>query len=162
MRIKSFTDNPDDVAAYGPLTDETGERDFSLRLIGGAKGTVIARIEGVDDRDAAEALKGTRLYLDRDALPPPEEDEFYHADLLGLDAVLTDGAALGTVKAVHRMGGGDMLEIDRGPGVPTVLVPFTRAAVPEIDIAAGRLTIEPLPGLLDEDGEEAPEPGAPD
>lgn len=155
VRIKSFTEDPADVASYGPVSDEAGGREFDLDVIGGASGAIIARIDGVTDRNAAEALKGTRLYLPRDVLPPPEEDEFYHADLLGLDAVLADGAVLGTVKAVHQMGGGDLLEIDRGVGTPSAMVPFTREAVPEIDIPGGRVVVEPLPGLLDEeDGQE--------
>ena len=81
---------------YGPLEDESGERRFALRLIGSAKGVLIAAISGIEDRDRAEALRGLRLYLPRSALPPPEEDEYYHADLIGLEAVLADGTPVGT------------------------------------------------------------------
>jgi len=149
VRLKSFTAEPEDVAAYGPLQDERGERHFALRLVGSAKGVLIAAISGIDDRDRAEALRGLRLYLPRSALPPPEEEEYYHADLIGLAAILTDGTALGTVRAVHDFGAGDTLEIGRAAGQP-VMVPFTRAVVPVVDLDTGRLVIDPPPGLLDE------------
>jgi 16S rRNA processing protein RimM len=149
VRIKSFTAAPEDVAAYGPVADETGERIFALRAIGRAKGVVIATISGIADRDAAERLKGVRLYVARDRLPAPGEEEYYHADLIGLAAVLRDGPALGRVRAVHEYGAGDSLEVTRDDG-GTVLVPFTRAAVPEVDLAAGKVVIDPPEGLLDE------------
>jgi 16S rRNA processing protein RimM len=148
VRIKSFTAVPEDVAAYGPVADEAGQREFALRPVGRAKGVVIATIAGVADRDAAERLKGVRLYVARDKLPAPGEEEYYHADLIGLAAVLRDGTPLGRVRAVHEYGAGDSLEVASESGV-TVMVPFTRAAVPEVDLAAGRLVIEPLDGLLD-------------
>ena len=148
VRLKSFTAEPGDVARYGALEDESGERHFSLRSVGKAKGVVIARIAGVADRDAAEALRGLRLYLPRAALPPPGEDEYYHADLIGLAAVLADGTRIGEVRAVHDFGAGDTLEILRSAG-PPAMVPFTRAIVPVVDLAAGRLVVDPPPGLLD-------------
>ncbi|MBV9827010.1 MAG: ribosome maturation factor RimM [Alphaproteobacteria bacterium] len=147
VRIKSFTAEPEDVASYGPVEDERGQRHFALQLIGEAKGVVVARIPGVDDRDKAEAMRGTRLYLLRAALPPTDEDEFYHADLIGLAVCLGDGTPVGTVRAVHDFGAGDTLEIERPIGQP-VMVPFTRAVVPVVDIAGGRLVIDPPPGLL--------------
>src|SRR5436305_8748806 len=125
VRIKSFTANPEDVAGYGPLEDESGRQRFSLRLVGATKGVLIGWLSGVADRDRAEALRGLRLYLARAALPPTEEEEFYHADLIGLAAVLADGAPLGQVKAVHDFGAGDTLEIERPEG-PPAMVPFTR------------------------------------
>jgi 16S rRNA processing protein RimM len=149
VRIKSFTAEPADVARYGPLEDESGARQFRLRLVGSAKGVVLVRMAGIADRDQAEALRGLRLYLPRAALPPPGEDEYYHADLIGLEAVLADGTPLGRVRAVHDFGAGDTLDIDR-PNGPPVMVPFTKAVVPTIDMAAGRLLIDPPPGLLDE------------
>ena len=149
VKIKSFTANPEDVARYGPLEDESGERSFTLRLTGAGKGVVIGHLSGIADRNQAEAAHGLRLYLPRAALPPTEEDEYYHADLIGLDAVLTDGTAVGPVRAVHDFGAGDTLEITRSEGPPLV-VPFTRAAVPKIDLAAGRLVIDPPPGLIEE------------
>jgi len=149
VKIKSFTAAPEDVARYGPLEDESGERQFSLRLIGAGKGVLIGHLSGIADRNQAEAARGLRLYLPRAALPPTEEDEYYHADLIGLAAVLTDGTPLGAVRTVHDFGAGDTLEIDRPEG-PPVMVPFTRAIVPSVDLAAGRLVVDPPPGLLDE------------
>jgi 16S rRNA processing protein RimM len=147
VRVKSFAARPEDIARYGPLSDGTGRR-FTLRVTGAQKGVVIARFEGVEDRNRAEELRGLRLYLPRAALPPAENDEFYHADLIGLAAVLGDGTALGRVRAVYDFGAGDMIEIER-PAAPPALVPFTRAVVPVVDLIAGRLVIDPPPGLLD-------------
>jgi len=150
VRVKPFTARPEDVAGYGPVEDEEGRRSFTVRLVGRAKGVVIGRIAGIEDRDAAAALKGTRLYVARSALPPPEAEEYYHADLLGLAAVLRDGRPLGRVRAVHDFGAGDSLEIAR-EGAASVLVPFTRAAVPVVDIAGGRVVIDPPDGLIEEE-----------
>jgi 16S rRNA processing protein RimM len=151
VRVKSFAASPDGIAAYGPLEDETGERRFELELVGGVKGLLLARVVGVQDRNAAERLKGTRLYLPRAALPQPGEEEYYHADLLGLAVVLSDGTPLGRVSAVHAYGAGDGLEVARPDG-GTLIVPFTSAAVPEVDLAAGRLVVDPPVGLLDTEG----------
>ena len=148
LRVKSFTAEPEAVAAYGPLEDERGERRFELELVGAVKGVLLARLAGIADRDAAERLKGVRLYLRRDALPAPGEEEYYHADLLGLAVVLGDGTPFGRVKAVHDFGAGDSLEVERPQG-GVVLVPFTRAVVPVVDIAGGRLVVAPPEGLLD-------------
>ena len=147
VRIKSFTAEPSDVAVYGPVEDEAGRRRWEIELIGSAKGVVLAQLSGLTDRDEAEALRGLGLYLPREALPPPDEDEFYHADLIGLEAVLADGAVLGRVQSVHDFGAGDTLEIARPQGQP-VMVPFTRAVVPTVDLGGGFLIIEPPPGLL--------------
>jgi 16S rRNA processing protein RimM len=108
---------------------------------------VIATLSGIGDRDAAEALKGVNLFAPRDALPPAGEDEFYHADLVGLRAEAEDGTDMGTVRALHDFGAGDVIEIQGPDGAPFVL-PFTRAAVPVIDIAGGRIVVAPPPGLL--------------
>jgi 16S rRNA processing protein RimM len=148
LRVKSFAAEADGISAYGPLEDEGGARRFALEHVGAAKGVLIMRLGGVSDRDAAEALKGVRLYLPRAALPEPGEEEYYHADLVGLEARLTDGTALGRVKAVHEFGAGDSLEVERPDG-RTLFVPFTTAVVPEVDIKAGRLVIDPPDGLLD-------------
>jgi 16S rRNA processing protein RimM len=145
--------DPADVAAYGPLCDETGEPTFELRVVGRAKGNVIARLAGVDDRDAAEALKSRRLYVPRTALPEAGEEEYYYDDLVGLRARLVDGDELGTVRAVHDFGAGAVVEIENAVG-DAVMVPFTRAAVPEVDLAGGSMVIDPQPGLLD--GPETP------
>jgi 16S rRNA processing protein RimM len=154
VRIKSFTTSPRDIARYGPLEDESGERRFALSVIGEGKGVLLARLSGVEDRNRAETLRGLRLYLPREKLPQPEEDEYYHADLIGLTAVLGDGAPLGRVRAVHDFGAGDTLEVER-EGQPPLLVPFTRAVVPVVDIAGGRVVLEPPPGLLEPVPEEA-------
>lgn len=150
VRIKSFTDMPAAIAHYGALEDERGERRFTLSVVGSAKGDgmVIVKLSGIADRDRAEALRGLRLYAPRTVLPATAEDEFYHADLVGLAAQLADGSALGAVIAVHDFGAGDVIEIGRDEGQP-VLVPFTRAAVPVVDIAGGKVVIDPPDGLFD-------------
>jgi 16S rRNA processing protein RimM len=150
VRIKTFTNDPSAVASYGALEDEAGERRFTLHIVGSAKGDgmVIAKLSGVADRDRAETLRGLRLYLPRAALPPPGEDEFYHADLVGLAAILEDGTPIGRIVAVHDFGAGDVLEIARERGQPAV-VPFTRAVVPVVDITGGRVVLDPPEGLLD-------------
>jgi 16S rRNA processing protein RimM len=149
VKLASFTEDPDAIAQYGDLTDEAGARTFPVELVGSNKGHWIARIDKVNDRDAAQALAGTRLYVDRAALPPPDDDEFYHADLIGLRAELADGTVLGTVAAMHNFGAGDIVELAL-PSGKRPLLPFDRETVPEIDPAAGRIVVDPPPGLLDE------------
>lgn len=149
VRVKSFTAQPEDIAGYGPLADETGQRRFELCLLGSARGVLIARLSGVEDRNRAEGLRGLRLYLPRSALPQTAAEEYYHADLIGLEAMLGDGTSLGHVRAIHDFGAGDTLELAR-PGAMPVVVPFTRAVVPIVDLDAGRLVIDPPPGLLDD------------
>ena len=142
VRIKSFTAAPRDIAAYGPLEDEAGTRRFEVAVKSETKGLVLAALAGVGDRDAAEALKGTKLYVERAALPPPEdEEEYYHADLIGLRAETPDGQSLGRVVAVHNFGAGDLLEIAPEVG-STLMLPFTKTAVPAVELAAGRLVAE--------------------
>lgn len=161
VKIKCFTADPLSVGAYGPVSDETGSRSFRLtqvRAPGGAAGdsVVLAKLEGVTDRNAAEALRGLRLYVSRDVLPETDEDEFYHHDLIGLTAVLASGDKLGTVEAVHNFGAGDLIEVSR-EGRSSVMVPFTNAVVPTVDLKAGKLVIDPPEGLFDEgpvDGEK--------
>lgn len=148
VRIKSFAAVPEDIAAYGPLEDETGQRRFELRLAGQARGAVLAQVAGVEDRDAAEGLRGVKLYIARSALPPTEAEEFYEADLVGLRAELADGTELGKVIAVHDYGAGTSLEIER-VNAPPLLAPFTKLIVPVVDVAKGRLVIDPPEGLLD-------------
>jgi len=154
VRVKSFTAVPEDIGNYGPLESENAQQRFTLEVVGAAKGVLIARLSGVKDRDAAEALRGLRLYLPRVALPPTDADEYYHADLIGLAALLPDGGMIGRVRAVHDFGAGDTLEIER-PDTSPVLVPFTRAVVPVVDMAAGRLVVDPPPGLLEPVSSEA-------
>lgn len=142
LRVKSFTAEPTDIAAYGPLGDATGARQYTLKVTGSAKGVLLARIDGIDDRNSAEALKGMELFIARAALPQTEEDEFYHTDLIGLQAVVADGSVYGTVRALHEFGAGDMIEIALDAGGVSVL-PFTRAVIPEINLDNGRITVEP-------------------
>lgn len=145
VRVTSHTADPAALTAYGPLTDERGRR-FVLRWRGEGVAEVTELVDGqpvkLADRSAAEKLTNTRLYIDRSALPTPEEDEFYLTDLIGLDAVDTDRQRIGRVALVHDYGAGASLEIERA-GAPALLVPFTRAAVPAVDVAAGRVTIVP-------------------
>ncbi len=149
VKSKTFTADPAAVADYGPVVDDSGRRRFALALIGRVKGGVIAKLDGIEDRDTAQALKGTMLYVDRAALPKPERDEFYHADLIGLGVELEDGTTLGQVKAVHELGAGDLLEVAL-PGRRSVMVPFNKEVVPEVDLDGGRLVLKPPPGLLEE------------
>jgi 16S rRNA processing protein RimM len=149
VRIKSFTEVPEDIASYGPLADEVGRRRFELRLLGTAKGVVIASLSEVENRNQAEALRGVRLYLPRAALPQTEAEEYYHADLIGLEAVLGDGTPVGRVRAIHDFGAGDTLELTR-PGASSVMVPFTRAVVPVVELTEKRLVLDPPPGLLED------------
>ncbi len=146
VRIKSFTADPDGVAAYDQVTDEAGERAYRIRVTGHVKGMVIARLDGIDDRDAAESLKGTKLYVPRSILPEPKDGAFYHADLVGLKAETAEGEPLGTVKAVHNFGAGDVIEITPGEkdgGKDELMVPFTNAAVPDVDLEQGLIVVSP-------------------
>lgn len=148
VKIKSFTEQVRDVAAYGPVEDESGTRRFAIKIRGEAKGLVIASLDGVGDRNAAEALKGLRLYVPRAALgkkpkrAPKGSERWFVADLVGLAAVDTNGAALGTVKNVANYGAGDILEVTTMAG-ETQLYAFTKRTVPEVDTANGRVVIDP-------------------
>ncbi|MGD9868212.1 MAG: ribosome maturation factor RimM [Hyphomicrobiales bacterium] len=143
VRIATFTGEPAAIGAYGPLEDEGGARRFEFTSLRAGPRGVIARLKGVADRNAAEALAGTDLYVERGRLPDPGAGEFYLADLIGLTAVTGDGAAFGKVVAVQNFGAGDLLEIRPAPGGETVLLPFTDAAVPEVNIEAGWLRAVP-------------------
>lgn len=138
-RLKSFCADPASIADYAPLLTEKG-RSFDLRITREVKGGFAARISGVETREDAEALKGTRLYAPRDRLPPLGDEEFYHADLIGLEVVDTGGASLGRVRAIHDFGAGDVIEITGAAGL---MLPFTREAVPTVDLTTGRLVVDP-------------------
>ena len=145
VRLRSFTEEPMAVMAYGPLESEDGTRRFTIEALRPAKDHFVARLAGVADRDAAEKLVNIKLYVARDKLPPIEDGEtFYHADLVGLAAVTPDGTPLGTVTAILNFGAGDLVEIKPQGGGEPLMVPFTEAAVPEIDIAAGHMVVVPL------------------
>ncbi|BAQ70567.1 16S rRNA processing protein RimM [Rhodovulum sulfidophilum] len=148
VRLKSFCADPEAIADYAPLYTEDGSRSFELQITRAVKEGFAARMSGIDSKEEADALKGVRLYADRDRLPSLPDDEFYHADLIGLTVVDPGGKVLGTVRAVHDHGAGDLLEI-HGPGLTsTVLLPFTDACVPTVDLAAGRLIADPPEGVF--------------
>lgn len=150
IRIRAYTEAPEDIGAYGPLEDEAGDRRFSLLNVRLVKGGVIARLDGIKDRTQAEALKGTELYIDRAKLPEQDDGVWYHTDLIGLAAHDTAGMALGEVVSVQNYGAGDLLEIRPANGGSTLLLPFTEDVVPDIDLAGGSLSINPPEGLLEE------------
>ena len=143
VKLWSFTADPMAVADYGALESEDGTRRFEIEAVRPAKDVLVARFKGVTDRNAAEALKNIRLYVARERLPATETGEFYHADLIGLPAVRANGEAVGTVKAIHNFGAGDLLEIEPAGGGATVLWPFDEATVPVVDVAGGRIVVEP-------------------
>ena len=155
VRVKSFTAEPEDIAAYAPLTDADGATEYRLQFVGKAKGVLLAKVGGIGDRDAADALRGVELFVERDLLPQIEDsDEFYYADLIGLAAKLPDGFSYGTVKALHDYGAGDMIEFAlKGSG--DIVLPFTKDVVPEVNLEAGFVTVEP-PEMFGD-----PEPAAP-
>ena len=143
VKLKSFTADPLAVKDYGALESEDGAASFEIEALRPAKGYLVARLRGVRDRNAAEQLTNLRLFVPRERLPPPAADEFYHADLIGLAAVTAAGVEVGTVVAVHNFGAGDILELRPPAGGTTIMLPFTDAFVPRIDIAGGRIVVEP-------------------
>jgi len=147
VRIKSFTEDPMAVATYGPLSDESGKKEYRGEALSAVKGAVLARIEGVADRTAAEALRGLRLYVERERLPQAGEREWYEADLVGLAAVGRDGRDWGKVLAFHDFGAGSVMEVSGGSR-GSMMLPFTDAVVPEIDVTGGKVTVDPPVGLL--------------
>ncbi len=160
LRLKSYTGEPRDIGAYGPLSSEDGRRTLVIQSLRPLKDDMlVARVEGVNDRDAAAALTNTKLYVDRSRLPPPEPDEFYHIDLIGLRAENEDGAVLGRVKGIENHGAGDIMEIVPSTGGETLLVPFTLAFVPTIDFEAGRLVVAAGALIPENEGDAAIEGG---
>ena len=142
VRLKAFTQDPLGVTHYGALESEDG-RHFEIEAVRPAKDMLVVRLKGVSDRDAAEQLKNLRLYVAREKLPKPEADEFYHADLIGLAATRQNGEAVGIVKAIHNFGAGDLIEIEPAGGGATVMWPFNETTVPVVDVAGGRIVVEP-------------------
>lgn len=149
VRLRSFTEDPAAVARYGALEAEDRSRSFEIEKLREAKDAFVARLRGIDDRNAAEALRNVRLYVPRERLPEPGEEEFYHADLIGLAATLKDGTPYGEVIAVENFGAGDILEIRRADGA-TEMLPFTEAVVPKVDLDAGTLVVDPPSEATDE------------
>jgi len=137
LRITTYTDDPLAVFRYRDLKREDGSAALTLQVARAAKGGIIVRAKEVTDKDQADRLRGLRLFIDRDALPTPDEDEFYLTDLIGLEARSVDGEVFGRIKAVHNFGAGDLLELDPRDGRATRLIPFTKAAVPEVKVPQG-------------------------
>jgi 16S rRNA processing protein RimM len=142
VRLKPFTQDPLSVTRYGALESEDGERRFEIESVRPAKDMLVARLKGVTDRNAAEALTNVRLYVAREKLPQAEAGEFYHADLVGLAAQKQNGETVGIVKAIHNFGAGDLLEIEPPDGA-TIMLPFNESTVPLVDVAGGKIVIEP-------------------
>ena len=144
VKLWSFTEDPAAVAHYGPLETQDGSRCFEIEALRAAKDHFVARIAGVNDRDAAEKLRNIELYIPRARLPKIEEaDTFYHADLVGLDAITPDGARVGTVHALHNFGAGDIIEIAPAEGGDPLMLPFNETTVPKIDVAARQIVVMP-------------------
>lgn len=148
LRLKSFCAEPDAIADYGPFQLDDGREVATIVLTGRIKGGFSARMDGVTTKEQADALKGVRLSVPRSVLPELPDDEFYHSDLIGLEVMDAGGALLGRVKAVHDHGAGDLLEVIPQNGSATVLLPFTKEAVPTVDLGAGRLIADPPEGLF--------------
>lgn len=150
VRIKSFTADPQAIVDYTPLTNEDGSVQFdSLQITRSLNNGFAARMTGVATKEEADALRGTDLFALRDSLPNLPDDEFYHTDLMGLEVVDTGGTVLGVVHAVHNHGAADLLELQVPGQSKTVLLPFTKAAVPTVDLTAGRIVVDPPEGLLE-------------
>ena len=147
VHLRSFTEEPEAFAQYGPLETEDGTRRLEIDSVKPSKDGFIVRFVGVTRREHAEALRNVNLYVDRDRLPAAGDDEFYYADLIGLAAVTPDGEAFGEVIALHNFGAGDIIEI-APPRGPTMLLPFTDPVVPTVDVAGGFVVIE-RPGEIE-------------
>jgi 16S rRNA processing protein RimM len=148
VKLWSFTGEPAAVADYGPLESQDGTLRFEIEALRPAKDHLVARLSGVRDRDAAQRLTNVDLYVPRERLPAPAPEEFYHADLIGLRAEDRDGTALATVVGIHDFGAGDLLELRAAGASGTVLMPFTAETVPVVDIAGGRVVIDPPQDLF--------------
>src|ERR1700681_432107 len=141
VKLWTFTEDPLAVKAYGPLLTRDGARSFEVATAREAKGHLVATLKGIATREDAERLNGLELYIAREKLPATDENEYYHADLIGLAAVTPANEPLGRVIAIHNFGAGDIIEIAPPQGA-TMLLPFTNAVVPSVDLAAGRVVIE--------------------
>lgn len=148
VRLKSFTSQPEDIVDYSPLLSENGRREFEISLGRVIKNGLAVRIDGVATKEQADALRGMQLFVARDRLPNLPDDEFYHADLIGLDVFDTGGTALGRVIAVQSNGADDLLEIRAAGLSDTVLLPFSLSAVPTVDLTSGRIIADPPDGLF--------------
>lgn len=160
VRLKSFCADPAAIEGYAPLSTEDGTNSYSIQVTGQLKNGLTAKLGGIGDKETADALRGTRLYAPRDRLPSLPDDEYYHADLIGLAVLDTGGGALGTVAAVHNHGAADLLEIRLEGQSETVLLPFTLALVPTVDLASGRIIADPPEGLFG-DADDGPDEASP-
>lgn len=151
VKIKCFCDEEKHLTAYGALSNEQGDQTLEIKIVGHSKDLLRAKIKGVEDRNTAEKFVGMGLYIERDKLPKLEEDEFYHADLIGLEAQNDNGEKVGKVNALYNFGAGDILEIKTNEGV-LEMIPFTKDFVPEINIKDGYIIIKMM--LSEEDVEE--------
>ena len=140
-RVKSFCERPESIAEYAPLQNFDGTRQFTLRITGRTKNDLTARLSGVDNRDQANALRGTRLYSPRSKFPELQDDEFYQCDLVGAEARNANGETVGKIIAVHNHGGGDLIEISVCDQTESLLLTFNRATVPNIDLDKGFVTV---------------------
>ena len=141
VRLAVYAEDPKALKRYGPLLKADGREALTLTALREHKGGLVVRAKEVETREQAEAMRGLKLYVPREALPEPEEDEFYLADLIGMEARAPDGAAIGRIRAVEDFGAGDILEVAPSAGGPTFYVPFTREAAPEVSVAGGYVVI---------------------
>ena len=148
VRVKSFCANPGDLETYAPLVTEEGDRSFEISLIGQIKNGFSARVVGVETKDDADALRGISLFARREDLPALPDDEYYYSDLIGLQVADAGGTVIGYVKSVMNHGADDLLEVTVSSASDTALIPFTKAIVPTVDLAARRIVIDPPEGLL--------------
>ena len=162
VRITAYTEDPLSLVRFKRLLREDGSHALTLQGGRVAKDGVITRCPEIASKEAADAMRGLRLYVPREALPAPEEDEFYLTDLIGLSAATVEGEPLGKIKAVQNFGAGDILELDPGGGGATVFIPFTREAVPEVLIGEGRIVVVPPAEVSGDDPDARPEEEAPE
>jgi 16S rRNA processing protein RimM len=149
VRLKSFTGKPEAIASYGAVTLGDSGREMTIRVLKPAREELIAALDGIGDRSAAEALKGCTLHVARDRLPPPGDGEVYVSDMIGLPVYRKDGSLLGAVAAVADYGAGDLLEITSSDRRGSILIPFVTAMVPEVDVANRRIVVDPPEGLIE-------------
>ena len=141
VKLWTFTEDPLAVKTYGPLLTKDGARSFEVATAREAKGHLVATLKGIATREEAERLNGIELYIAREKLPATDENEYYHADLIGLAAVTPTAQPLGRVVAIHNFGAGDIIEIAPAAGA-SIMLPFSNAVVPTVDLASGRVVIE--------------------
>ena len=161
VRLRSFTEDPQAFAQYGPLETEDRTRRLEIESMRPAKDAFIVRFRGVADRDAADVLRDMKLYVDRNRLPAVEEEEFYHTDLVGLVAVTTTGDLFGDVVGIHNYGAGDIIELKIAGSGETVMLSFDQKTFPAVDIAGGRIVVDPPAEIIakDDGDESAPDAG---